>query len=158
MKSQTKGTRASRSPLFMVLNPFMRLMLHLPIKRMQEGLLLLTFTGRRSGTQFILPLSYAEDADGSLLIPGGGAWKLNLAPGRPIQVRLRGKDTTADSEVIWDSAEIACLLPRLYRDNPQGQDFVGVPIAPDGKPDRAKLEQAIEDGFAIVRLRLQSAR
>jgi hypothetical protein len=85
MTPRAKGTRASQSRVFLVLNPFMRFMLRLPIKRMQERLLLLSFTGRKSGKHFVVPLSYAEDADGSLLIPAGGAWKLNLAPGRSIQ-------------------------------------------------------------------------
>lgn len=154
MTSRAKGTRASRSRIFLVLNPFMRFMLRMPVKRMQERLLLLSYTGRKSGKHFTVPLSYAEDTDGSLLIPGGGAWKLNLAPGRLIQIRLHGKDRSADPEVIWNSAEIERLLPLLVKDNPQGQDFVGVPMGPDGHPDRDKLEQALEDGFAIVRLRL----
>jgi hypothetical protein len=156
MTPRSKGTRASHSRLFLILNPFMRLMLRLPIKRMQERLILLSFTGRKSGRQFTVPLSYAEDTDGSLLIPGGGAWKVNLARGRSVRIRLRGKDMTADPEVIWDPAVIARLLPLLVKDNPKGQDFVGVPIDRNGKPDRAKLAQAIEDGFAIVRLRLQA--
>jgi len=156
MTPQAKGTRASHSRVFLILNPFMRVMLRLPIKRMQERLVLLSFTGRKSGKRFTVPLSYAEDADGSLLIPAGGAWKLNLAPGRSIQIRLRGKDRTADPEVIWNFADIERLLPLLVKDNPQGQDFVGVTIGPDGKPDRGKLEEAIRDGFAIVRLRLIS--
>jgi hypothetical protein len=155
MTSRPKGTPASRSRVFSILNPFMRFMLHLPIKRMQERLLLLSFTGRKSGKHITLPLSYAEDGNGSLLIPGGGAWKVNLGPGRPIRVRLRGKELAADPEVIWDATEIERLLPRLFKHNPRAEDFVGVPIASDGKPDRAKLAQAIEDGFAIVRLRLK---
>lgn len=37
-----------------------------------------------------------------------------------------------------------------------GEGFVAVPIVPEGKPDRERLEQAVADGFAIVRLRLDN--
>jgi len=137
-----------------VLNPFMRLMLHLPIRAMQERLMLLTYTGRRSGRRHTLPLSYAADADGSLLVPGGGAWKQGLPPGRPVTVRLRGRHRTATPEVIRDVAEIERLLPRLVSGNPRAESFIGVPMNADSSPDRARLEQAVGDGFAIVRLRL----
>ena len=130
--------------------PFMRLMLHLPIRAMQERLMLLTYTGRRSGRRHTLPLSYAADADGSLLVPGGSAWKHCLQPGRPVTVRLRGRHRTATPEVIRDVAEIE----RLVSGNPRAESFIGVPMNADGSPDRARLERAVGDGFAIVRLRL----
>jgi deazaflavin-dependent oxidoreductase (nitroreductase family) len=157
MTQPVKGTSASRSRVFLVLNPFMRFMLRRPIRRMQERLLLLSFTGRRSGRRYTIPLSYMEEDDGSLLVPGGGAWKRNLEPGRPVAVRLRGADRLADPELILDSDEIERLLPRMYAGNSRAESFVGVPIGPSGEPDRRLLEQAIGDGFAIVRLRLTPA-
>ena len=157
MTQPVRGTPASRSRVFLVLNPFMRFMLRRPIQRMQERLLLLSFNGRRSGRRYTIPLSYTEDDDGSLLVPGGGAWKRNLEPGRTVEVRLRGEDRLADPGLVLDPDEIERLLPRMYQGNSRVESFVGVPIGPDGKPDRPRLEQAIGDGFAIVRLRLTPA-
>jgi hypothetical protein len=154
MASTARGTRASRSRLFAFLNPFMRLMLRLPFRRMHDRLLLLSFTGRTSGKRFTVPLSYVEETDGSLLIPGGGSWKRNLVPGRPIDIRLRGRTRLATLDVIRDPAEVEQLLPRLYSGNPQARRFVSVPLGPDGRPDADQLAQALGDGFAIVRLRL----
>lgn len=150
------GTHASRARVFRFLNPFMRFMLHLPIRRMQERLLLLSFTGRNTGKRFTIPLSFALDSDGSLLLPGGGAWKLNLQTGRSVEVRLRGKDRLAQPELVWEPSEIERLLPNLFKGNPRAETFVGVPLGSDGKPDQEKLKTAVEEGFAIVRLRLMS--
>jgi deazaflavin-dependent oxidoreductase (nitroreductase family) len=154
MTSTALGTRASRARLFVFLNPVMRVLLRLPVARMHERLLLLSFSGRRSGKRFTVPLSYVEEADGSLLIPGGGAWKRNLDAGRPVDIRLRGQARRATPEVIRDPEEVARLVPRLYAGNPQARRFVGVPIGPDGRPDQERLARALGDGFAIVRLRL----
>ena len=90
-----RRTHASRARIFRVLNPLMRLLLRLAIRRMQERLLVLTFVGRTSGRRYTIPLSYVADRDGSLLVPGGGAWKWNLADGRPVDVRLQGRDRSA---------------------------------------------------------------
>jgi len=157
MTPPVKGTPASRSRAFVVLNPFMRFMLRRPIRRIQGRLLLLSFTGRRSGKRYTIPLSYTEEDDGSLLVPGGGAWKRNLEPGRPVTVRLRGADRVADPDLIADPDEIERLLPRMYAGNSRVESFVGVPLGADGKPGRRRLEQAIGDGFAVVRLRLTPA-
>jgi deazaflavin-dependent oxidoreductase (nitroreductase family) len=140
--------------MFHYLNPLMRVLLQLPIKKMQERLLLLYFTGRKSGRQYTVPLSYVADDDGSLLLPGGGSWKLNLDDGKAVRVRLQGKRRTAQPEVIRDRAQIRRLLPTLFRGNPRAESFVGVPLRPDGTPDQEKLNEALDEGFTIVRLRL----
>src|SRR5438105_10198342 len=69
-------------------NPFMRLVLGSRAHRMMSGqLMLLSFTGRRTGRSYTTPVSYVrEGAD--LLVPGGGAWWKNLTSGtarRPFQ-------------------------------------------------------------------------
>jgi NAD(P)-dependent dehydrogenase (short-subunit alcohol dehydrogenase family) len=149
-----RRTREARARIFRVLNPLMRVLLHLPIRPMQERLLLLAFKGRKSGQRRTVPLSYVEDSDGSLLVPGGGAWKWNLAGGRPVQIRLRGRDRWAQPELISDRAQIERLLPIIFAANPRAKRFIGVALGPDGTPDREGLGQALSDGFVLVRLRL----
>jgi hypothetical protein len=41
--------------------------------------------------------------------------------------------------------------------NPRVETFTGVPIDADGQPNAARLRAAIDDGFTIVRLRLDDA-
>jgi len=141
--------------MFALLNPFMRLALRLPVKRIQDRLLLLSFTGSRSGRRFTVPLSYVADTDGSLLIPGGGVWKRNLRPDQPVEIRLWGQLRLATPETISAPEDVERLLPRLYRGNPRAERFVGVPLGPDGRPDPASFAEVIREGFVIVRLRLE---
>jgi hypothetical protein len=150
-----RATPASRSRLFRVLNPIMRfVLLHSPLRPRRGRLLVLSFTGRRSGREYAVPVSYTVDSDGSLLVPGGGAWKSNLEGGRPVHAWLAGRDVRAIAEVITERAEIARLLPTLASASPIIDRFIGVRLHDDGRPDAADLEEALDDGFAIVRLRL----
>ena len=148
------ATRASRSWVFRVLNPVMRFfMMHSPAAPKRGPLLLLSFTGRRRGKPFSIPVSYAADVDGSLLVPGGGAWKWNLDDGRPAQIRLGGRDLQVSAELVTDAVEIERLLPRLASKSRIMDRFIGVSMDAAGQPDPVSLEKALNDGFAIVRLR-----
>src|SRR5437879_8905690 len=70
-------------------NPFMRLVLGSRAHRMMSGrLMLLSFTGRRTGRSYTTPVSYVREGT-NLLVPGGGAWWKNLTSGTG-RVRLEG--------------------------------------------------------------------
>src|SRR5260370_28795030 len=70
-------------------NPITRLVLGSRAHRMMSGqLMLLSFTGRRTGRSYTTPVSYVREGT-NLLVPGGGAWWKNLTSGTA-RVRLQG--------------------------------------------------------------------
>ena len=139
-----------RARLMRVINVPMRLILRLPFATPLSGqLMLISFTGRKTGKAYQQPVSYVPDGD-TLLTPGGGRWKLNLREGQPIQVRLRGRDVLARPEFIGDVDEVERLLRRMRTVNPRVTAFVPV-TGPDGQIDRGKVEAAVGYGFRIIR-------
>jgi deazaflavin-dependent oxidoreductase (nitroreductase family) len=118
---------------------------------MSRRLILLSYTGRKTGKPYTIPVSYVEQGD-ALLIPGGGAWKINLENGLAVRIRFRGKELSAVPEIIRDPDEVEELVSFMMAANPTVSRFIGVPKQPDGHPDREKLEQAVHGGFALVRL------
>lgn len=88
------------------INVPMRKILGLPFPTPLGGrLMLVTLTGRRSGKTYHQPVSYVRDGN-TLLTPGGGKWKLNLQPGRPETIRLRGHDIPARPDIVGDVNEV----------------------------------------------------
>ena len=85
--------------------------------------LLLTTTGRRSGRQRTVPLTYMADGDGYVLVASNGgadrdpAWWLNLErqPTATVQVGSETRDVVACQA---DAAERARLWPKLKAMNP----------------------------------------
>jgi F420H(2)-dependent quinone reductase len=59
--------------------------------------MLVFLTGRRTGKSYRQPVSYVR-YDETLLTPGGGRWMLNLTDGKPVRIRLRGRDVVARPE------------------------------------------------------------
>ncbi len=137
-----------------VLNIPMRVVLGLPFPTPLSGrLMLLSYRGRKTGKAYRQPVSYVQRGD-VLLTPGGGKWKWNLCEGQPVRIRLRGRDVLARPELIRDPDEIERLLGIMAAANPTVSAFVGVPKGPDGRLDRARLEEAVQHGFRVVRWHL----
>jgi hypothetical protein len=105
--------------------------------------------GRKSGKRYVQPVSYVPDGN-TLLTPGGGRWKLNLKPSECVRLRLRGGPVLARPELIRDVSEVERLLRRMQSVNLRITGFVPVGGS-RGEIDRARLQTAINYGFALIR-------
>lgn len=144
-------SRRVQARVFKIVNVPMRLILGLPVATPPGRSLMLAFViGRTSGRTYRQPVSYVRDGD-TLLTPGGGKWKLNLADGVPVRLRLRGRDVLATPELVGDVDEVGRLLQTMAAANPRSAAFIGIRREPDGSFDRAGVERAVRYGFRIVR-------
>ena len=148
--------RRRQARLMRVANVPMRRLLRLPFRTPLSGrLMLLTFTGRKTGRVYRQPVSYVPDGD-TLLTPAGGRWKLNLREGQAIQVRLRGREVLARPEFIRDVDQVERLLHTITAANPRAASFIPV-IGRAGQIDRDRLQAAVDYGFAIIRWHIDQA-
>jgi hypothetical protein len=142
-----------RARLMKTVNVPMRMILGLPFPTpLSRNLMLLHYTGRKTGNAYRQPLSYARDGD-TLLTPGGGKWTLSLAGGKPVRLTVRGKSVTVQPELVGDPAEMDRLFGVIARENPQAAKFVPIPRDADGHFAAEPLARAIGNGFRIVRWR-----
>jgi hypothetical protein len=140
-----------RARTMRAVNVPMRAVLGLPFPTpLSANLMLISYTGRKSGKAYRQPVSYARDGE-TLLTPGGGRWTLNLAGGRPVRIRLRGRDLPASGELVTDAAEVERLLGVITRENPRAARFIPIPRRPDGRLEPDALDAALRHGFSIVR-------
>ncbi len=154
------GRPARQARVMRAVNVPMRAILSLPFPTpLSRNLMLLHYTGRKTGNAYRQPVSYARDgSDASngtvLLTPGGGKWTLSLGDGKPVRLRLRGRAVAARPELITDAAEVDRLFGVIARENPRAAKFVPIPRDADGHFDPATLDLAIQHGFCIVRWHL----
>jgi deazaflavin-dependent oxidoreductase (nitroreductase family) len=149
----TAARMRRQARLMRIINVPMRRLLRLPFPTpISRRLMLITFTGRKTGRVYHQPVSYVVAGD-TLLSPGGGRWKLNLRDGRPIEIHLHGHRRPATPELVRDPAEVGRLLRTMLADNPRLANFVPV-VGTDKQLDEARLANAIRYGFCIVRWHL----
>lgn len=143
-----------RTRIMRAVNVPMRAVLGLPFPTPLSGnLMLVSYTGRKSGKAYRQPVSYVRDGE-TLLTPGGGRWTLNLGGGRPVRIRLRGRDVAARPELVSEPAEVERLLGVITARNPSAARFIPLPRQPDGRLEPEALGAALEHGFRIVRWHL----
>src|ERR1700760_307359 len=142
------GRRQAR--VMRAVNVPMRAVLRLPFPTpLSANLMLVAYTGVKSGRAYLQPVSYARDGD-TLLTPGGGRWTLNLKGGRPVTLRLRGRRVPAHADLVSDPAEVERLLGVIAEGNPRATRFIPLPRRPDGTLEPEPLAAAITHGFRIV--------
>src|SRR5271166_845576 len=114
MTEQSNAITMSHPPeaFLRLVNPIMKLLLHTPFAGpARNQLMVVNFTGRKSGRHYSIPLS-AHMIDDILYAMTAETWKNNFREGAAAQVLHDGKTTTMRGELITDKALIADLYSR----------------------------------------------
>lgn len=154
--AETTVTRMRRPPdaSYKVINPIMGLLLRSPLHGpLGKRLLLLEYTGRKSGKRFRIPVGYVREGN-TLLLATQSRWKANFRGGVPVRVWLDGKRRPAFAELIAGETEVADTLGRMVRAQPDLSRIIGVGVGPDGQPAQGDLARALAEGFAAIRVTL----
>lgn len=143
-------------PAFTVINPLMKALLRSPLHGIvSDSLLLITFTGRKSGRTYTTPVGY-EELDGTLYITSqtDRVWWKNLRGGAEVSVRLRGDRRVGHAEVIEDNEAVADHVLGFIDRN--GVDSVGrlaLSFEGDEVPDRETLAAGLDE-VAVIEIEL----
>ncbi|MGB3635445.1 MAG: nitroreductase/quinone reductase family protein [Rubrobacteraceae bacterium] len=150
IRSSVPSKRVLRS-----INPFVSDTLRSPFHRLLSGgVMLLTFTGRKTGKQYTFPVNYAREGD-TLTVFSSKSWWKNLRGGGRVAVRLQGRGRTARAEVIRDRAAVLEAVERLeaeYGLKGSGRR-IGLTLDISPPPTRDELAAALEDRV-VIRLTL----
>ena len=141
-----------------VVNPLMERLLRSPLHGLvSDSLLLLTFTGRRSGTEYTTPVGY-DELDGALFVTSqtDRTWWRNLRDGADVTVRLRGERRHGRAEVIEDDREVAGYVRGyLERHGPDAASRIALSIDDAEVPDLETLEAGLAE-VVVVRIDLDA--
>jgi deazaflavin-dependent oxidoreductase (nitroreductase family) len=137
-----------------LLNPLAKVILRSPFHGvMSRRLLLITFSGRKSGKVYTTPISYVQQ-DRTLLLGVGGPWWKNLRGGVPVQVRLRGKTLTGRAEAWTDEASMTRVYQTILAVNPTQARFMGITATANGEPESHDVQRVLQRGSAVVEISL----
>ncbi len=135
-------------------NKVMRPLLRSPLHRLvSKNLMLLSFTGRKSGKQYTLPVSYVQDGN-VLLLGTETPWYKNLRGGVAVTAHVRGRNYQGTAEVIDDEAGMRQGYQTILTKYPGYGRFVDVQLDPDGQPNPEAVRRARERGLVVIRVQL----
>lgn len=137
-------------------NAIARWMLVLPGLRrlLGRGLALVSFTGRRSGARYTVPVRYRRDGDTVVFLTKTfRTWWRNLVDRPELELRLAGERLTGRANVhVDDDVALATLLD-FFDGSPRDAKPYGVPLDPAGRPDE-RVVRALLPQIVVVRVRL----
>ncbi len=135
------------------LNPLIAGLLRSPLHGIaSRDLLLLTYTGAKTGRRRTLPLSYVTHAGRLYLCTRSSVWARSLRDGKPVEIRLRGRRVTATPAVVdVRSPEALDALRAFLTANPKTGTMLYRVGAPGGRPNEDDLRREVL-GSIVVRL------
>ena len=127
-------------------NPIMKSLLRSPLHPLvSKNIMLMTYTGRKSGKSYTTPMNYLSMEDALYTTSTRErVWWRNLRGGAEVTLRLHGKDVPARAESLEDPKEVARYIFRMFEVNPRLAKYMDIRIDLDGTPnleDVARLAQ-----------------
>jgi len=125
-----------RTILIEVGNVFMKTILRSPLHGLvSENVMLITFTGRKSGKTYTAPVNYVRDGEGLIVLSHKDrTWWRNLRGRAPISVRLQGRELRGTGEVFEDPEAVAAGLLTLAQRSPSFQKYLNIELTSEGQP------------------------
>lgn len=140
--------------MFKIMNPLMKALLYSPLHgRVSKSLMLLTFTGRKSGKKFTTPVGYLRKGN-TLIVFTHSSWWKNLEGGAPVTMRIQGKKINGVGRPVDDPAEIKSMVRDLNAANGKERARqMGFWVEnPDASPE--EIQKAVA-GTTFVHIRLE---
>jgi deazaflavin-dependent oxidoreductase (nitroreductase family) len=134
-------------------NQTMKFVLRSPVHGMvSKTVLLITFTGRKSGKTYTTPVDYSQSGDQVTIFTHANWWK-NLRGEAPVLLRIRGRELQGFPEpVAEDKQAVAAGLVEHLRKVPSDAKYYGVTFDELGNPNPEEVEKAAQ---TVVMIRIQ---
>jgi hypothetical protein len=134
------------SALLRVVNPILASLLRTPLAGpARKQLMVLSFTGRKTGRQYSIPVS-AHVIDNDLYALTGAPWKQNFRGGAAAQVVYDGKTTAMRGELIRDRTVVSDLFLRCAQSYgvKRAQRMIGLKFHEQRIPTLEEFAEAVD--------------
>ncbi len=117
------------------------------------NIMLIAFTGRRSGETYSTPVNYVRGDDGiTVFSRRSRTWWKNLRGGAPVTVRVKGQELKAIAESTEDLDRVTAALLDYLGQSPNYAKYYQVTLGPTGAPNPEEVAQAARD-LVLIRIR-----
>jgi hypothetical protein len=159
MAEQSYAIDAGHPPsaLLRAVNPILGALLRTPLAGLfGKQLMVLNFTGRKSGRQFTIPVS-AHVIDNDLYALTGAAWKQNFRGGATARVIYDGKTTVMCGELIRDRVQVPALYLKCVESYgvKRAQRMIGLSFRDQRIPTLDEFTEAV-DRMHLVAIRFRA--
>ena len=161
-RGQAPGMVAVQAPvvppkhIMAATNVIMRFLLRSPLHfLLSNTLMLLSYTGRKSGKHYTNPVAYTRQGDVITVFTYRSWWK-NVRGGAPVLVEIKRHRMGGNAEAIMEEkAAIATSLLAFLRKHPALARGYNVTLDADGQPNPEAVQQ-VAQFVVMIRIHLSS--
>ena len=139
--------------LFPLANRVMALLLCSPLHFLaSDSIMLVRFTGRRSGARRATPVRYLREGESRLvcLTSRRTAWWHNFREAASVELQLAGRRVSATAEAFPEAdVEIDAVLRRMLAAHPSDAAYHGI-VGKRGALDEAQLRRAVANDVLVA--------
>jgi F420H(2)-dependent quinone reductase len=158
--STLRTVRSSSLPpraVMTVANIFVGALLRSPFHGlMSKTLLLLTYTGRKSGKYYQIPVGYLREGPIVTLV-AGNPWWVNVRGGASVTLRLAGAELRGFAAPMEEKRQAEDALMAFIEKMPNLATMYNVTLTQDKRPDRTSVEAAVNTQV-VVRVALEDGQ
>ena len=138
-----------------IVNKIMSALLRSPLHGIvSRSIMLITFTGSKTGQTYTTPISYARDGE-RVTAFSAARWTRNLAGGAPVTLRIKNREYRGWAEVtVEDKQVVAEDLRAFLRTVRSDARFYQVSYDPDGEPNWEQVQRAAQR-TAVIHVQLE---
>ena len=141
--------------IFKVMNPAMKGLLRSPLHSLlSSSLMLITYTGPKTGKRYTFPIGYFEWDENELMSFSSARWWMHLRDGRPVTLLIKGKQVNAIPKVIEEREEVLDTLETfIQRLGMRAARRLPLGLPKDHEPTHEELT-AIRGGFTLIHFKI----
>jgi hypothetical protein len=113
--------------------------------------MLLSFTGRKTGRVYTLPVGYFRDG-GIVLTTTDDRWWRNLTTPAPVTMLLQGHQHTGMGQAITELGAAVDGMAALVAGCSRYGQWLNVGSTADGRPSQDDLEREVRNGRVLIRI------
>jgi hypothetical protein len=150
----TEATTPERRRPPVLMNRVMSTILRSPLHGMlSKEMMLISFTGRKSGKRFTTPVTMLPDGDGVKFFTGS-PWYKNLVGGAPVSLHIAGRERSGSASVIDDPATVLGETKAFLQERGLKSAFrIGLSLDPQRPPSEEELIGLLS-GRVLIKIRL----
>ena len=150
-KQRPRHAPAAREHTTGAMNKIVRWLLHSPLHGvLSPWLILVTYTGRKSGKTYTTPVSYVKSG-GAVMFFTAHKWWHNFEARSPVTLRIKGRDLRGVAEAVADPDEIEPVVRAFLEEKGTGSAWViGLKLKGKTIPTRDELARVIADGGTVM--------
>ena len=139
-------------------NAMVSALLHTPIlhRVISNQILLLSFTGRKSGKRYAIPVGYIRDGQTvRILTKWFRGWWRNFQVAAPVELLIEGKHYYGTAKALTDEVSSIAALTIAIKKYPYNADFYGIRLT---APNQANMDDVRYIAPKVVVLQIELAK